>query len=92
MYSLSSVEHRLISLTLRYPMILENALMERSPHILAAYLYEFASMANEFYHALPVLQEEDEHKRALRVILVTTSATTLQNGLNLLGIEAPEEM
>ena len=73
-------------------MAIENALMERSPHILAAYLYELASITNEFYHMIPVLREEDEEKRMLRTMMVRAASTTLYNGLNLLGIEAPEEM
>ena len=89
---ISNVEHRLISFVLRYPMAIENALMERSPHILAAYLYELASITNEFYHMIPVLREEDEEKRMLRTMMVRAASTTLYNGLNLLGIEAPEEM
>lgn len=90
--SIADVEHRLISLVLRYPTAIENALAGRSPHILAAYLYELASITNEFYHALPVLQEEDKRKRTVRIKLVTVAATTLHNGLNLLGIETPGEM
>lgn len=91
-FQLADVEHRLISVIVRYPAAIENALMERSPHILAAYLYELASVVNEFYHTLPVLQEQDKRKQMLRIRVVTTATTTLKNGLNLLGIEAPEEM
>ena len=90
--SLAPLEHQLITALVCYPTAIENALREYAPHILAAYLFELASAANEFYHALPVLQEEDKHKKALRVTLVTVVATTLYNGLDLLGIEAPEEM
>lgn len=89
---LSSVEHRLIFFLTHYPAEIQKALENRSPHIIAFYLYELASVANEFYHALPVLQEEDKIKQALRLILVTVVAITLKNGLSLLGIEAPEEM
>src|SRR3989338_5386125 len=90
--SLADVEHRLISLVLRYSLIIEHALQGCAPHILAAYLYELASVANEFYHALPVLQESDEQKRMLRIMIITATALTLKNGLYVLGIEAPEEM
>ncbi|TSC72222.1 MAG: arginyl-tRNA synthetase [Parcubacteria group bacterium Gr01-1014_70] len=89
---LTPVEHRLVSALLRYPAEIERSLTERSPHMLAAYLYELSSMANEFYHALPVLQEKDESVKSFRLKLVSATAITLKNGLNLLGIEAPEEM
>jgi len=89
---LEDLEHKLIVIVLRFPDAISEAITIRSPHVLAAYLYELASTANEFYHTLPVLQEKDEQKRALRAVIVTVTATTFHNGLDLLGIVAPEEM
>ncbi|OGZ47254.1 MAG: arginine--tRNA ligase [Candidatus Ryanbacteria bacterium RIFCSPHIGHO2_02_FULL_45_13b] len=89
---LEDLEHKLIVIVLRFPDAISEAITIRSPHVLAAYLYELASIANEFYHTVSVLQEKDEQKRALRAVIVTVTATTLHNGLELLGIEAPEEM
>lgn len=86
------VEHRLCTALLRLPEAIEDALAMWSPHILAAYLYNLAQVANEFYHACPVLQEDDEVVRAFRLALVNKTAITIKNGLHLLGIEAPEEM
>lgn len=85
-------EQALLVEVLRFPEAIQDSLESWSPHILAGYLYNLASKANEFYHAYPVMQEEYEQKKQTRLALVKLTAGTLKNGLNLLGIEAPEEM
>ncbi len=72
--------------------VISMAAAEYLPNILANYLYELAGLINNFYHSVPVLQEGSEDLRNLRLAIVAASATTLKNGLYLLGIEAPEEM
>lgn len=89
---LDSLEHRLVSSLLRFPEAIEDALKDYTPNILANYLYGLAQLANEFYHSHPVIQEQDEAKRKARIALVSGVALTLTQGLNLLGISAPEKM
>ena len=89
---LDAVEHRLLVTMLRLPEAICDALKDYAPSALANYLYNLAKLANEFYHSHPVIQEPDEAKRNLRIALVTGVALTLSKGLNLLGIDAPEEM
>jgi len=89
---MDALERHLAVLTLRFPEAIEDALAIYSPHVLAAYLYDLAKTANEFYHSHPVMQEEDADKKHLRLALVSATAITLARGLNLLGIETPEEM
>lgn len=62
------------------------------PNILANYLFELAQSFNAFYQEVPVLQEQNEEFKNFRLALITATAQVLQNGLYLLGIEAPEEM
>jgi arginyl-tRNA synthetase len=61
------------------------------PHRLCGYLYELAKTFTDFYEACPVLSAE-EPVRANRIALCQLSARTLRQGLNLLGIAAPERM
>lgn len=89
---LDQLEHRLAVAALRLPEVIEDALKDYTPNILANYLYGLAQLANEFYHSHPVLQEKDQIRRDLRAALVTCTALTLSRGLAMLGIEAPEEM
>ncbi|MBI4050345.1 MAG: arginine--tRNA ligase [Candidatus Doudnabacteria bacterium] len=75
-----------------FPDIIEETASEFLPSTLAAYLYDLAGQVNSFYHSSPVIQEKDEKLRELRLAVVMASANVLKNGLDLLGIEAPEEM
>jgi len=61
------------------------------PHRLCTYLYEVASALSTFYEQCPVLTSEGE-TRASRIALCTATRNVLQDGLGLLGIEAPDAM
>jgi len=62
------------------------------PNALAEYLYSLAGAFNLFYQKVQVLGESDPGKKKFRVKLVAAVAQVLSNGLELLGISAPEEM
>jgi arginyl-tRNA synthetase len=74
----------------RFPHVIERAVSEYEPHHVANYLSELASAYNSWYAAEQVLDggEAEGYKLALNKAV----ATTLKNGLWLLGIEAPENM
>jgi arginyl-tRNA synthetase len=74
-----------------YPEIIERAGAEYDPSVIAKYVYELAQMLNDYYHAVPVLQAEEEIKNA-RLALLSSVAQVIKNGLGLLGIETVEEM
>jgi len=61
------------------------------PHRLCGHLYDLAKAFTDFYEACPVLSAA-EPVRANRVALCRLAARTLRQGLNLLGIAAPERM
>jgi arginyl-tRNA synthetase len=61
------------------------------PHRLCGYLYDLARAFTDFYEACPVLSA-DPPARANRLALCNLSARTLRQGLDLLGIAAPERM
>lgn len=75
----------------KFPEVVFTAAEEFKPNLLTNYLFELASAFNGFYAVVPVLQA-DKDVRAVRLQLVSAVAITLKNGLNLLGIQAPEEM
>jgi arginyl-tRNA synthetase len=64
---------------------------ELKPHHLCSYLYELATKFSGFYENCPVLKSE-EAVRASRLALCDVAGRTLALGLELLGIEHPEEM
>ena len=75
-----------------FPEIIKQAFEEYKPHLIANYLYETASRFNQFYRDCPVLFEEKNELRKARLYLVKATKIVLNNGLNLLGITAPDEM
>jgi arginyl-tRNA synthetase len=60
-------------------------------HKLANYLYSLASAFTSFYEKCPVLRSEGDIKVS-RLTLCDVTARTLELGLGLLGIEAPDQM
>jgi arginyl-tRNA synthetase len=81
-----------------YPRVVEGAALAHEPHRVAFYLYELASE----FHALWTRGKDSPHLRfiiqndpeltAARLALVQGVVAVLASGLNLLGVEAPDEM
>ncbi len=76
----------------KFEEVVQQVLVEYTPNTLTNYLFELSQNFNSFYEVSPVLKEEDESKRNLRLNLIKATAQVIKNGLNLLGIDAPEEM
>jgi arginyl-tRNA synthetase len=62
------------------------------PHRLAAYLYDLATTFTAFYEHCPVLKAEDASVRDSRLALCALTRKVLVKGLDLLGIESPDQM
>lgn len=75
----------------RFPEVVEQAGHELEPHAIAQYLRELATAFHTAYHAQPVLVEAEAERNA-RLALCTATAQVLKNGLDLLGMTAPETM
>lgn len=75
----------------RFPEIVERAGKEYSPHYIASYLIELAGSFNSFYAKHKIVDKEDQIS-PYKIALTDAFAATMKNGLNLLGIEAPERM
>ena len=53
---------------------------------------ELTKVFNQFYHDYSILNEPDEQKKAVRLMLSKNVAKIIKNGMSLLGIEVPERM
>jgi len=62
------------------------------PNVLATFLYELASKYHSFYAACPVLKADDPELVMSRLNLNLLARKVLTQGLDLLGIQAPERM
>jgi arginyl-tRNA synthetase len=84
-------EHKLIISLAKFSESIEKSGASHNPAILAEYLYNLSKDFNDFYRDNPVLKASSGKKMA-RICLLLAAKTVLQNGLSLLGIEAPERM
>ena len=89
---LSTKELNLIQRLTEYPSIVRTAGDEFSPAVLCNYAYALACDFNSFYHDLSILNEPDEAKKALRLLLSANVAKVLKSAMALLGIEMPDRM
>ena len=68
-----------------------SALNRNEPHIVTRFVLDLAQAFNKFYHDNPILVDDIEVRKA-RLALVAATRQTLENGLKLLGMHAPERM
>jgi len=91
-YSVSKIENlekNLIIQLAQFPEIVAQSYETLSPNLIANYAFQLAQTFNEFYHAFPVLNSEQE---SFRLELVKSFSQVLKNALNLLGIQSIENM
>ncbi|MFT6763483.1 MAG: arginyl-tRNA synthetase [Candidatus Aldehydirespiratoraceae bacterium] len=84
-------ERALAMLILALPTAIDAAVESYQPHKLCTYMYDLASSFSAFYEHCPILAS-DEPVRSSRLALADLAGRTLERGLDLLGIEAPEQM
>lgn len=68
-----------------------NAMRKNEPHIITRFVLDLAQAFNKFYHDNSILVEDTELRKA-RLALVAVTRQALENGLKLLGMQAPERM
>ncbi len=87
----SAHEQAALACVTRFPEALEQAAVNRAPHTLVHYLRELANTLHTYYNAEPFLVEDSQVRNA-RLALVLGVQQVLRNGLELLGVSAPESM
>ena len=85
-------ERSLALMLLRYGDTIAEAAAHLEPSRLCRYLYALATEFNAFYAACPVLKAETETLRASRLRLASITRRVIADGLECLGIEAPDRM
>ena len=71
----------------KFPWVVDSAVKELKPHLIATYARELADLFNVFYQFEPVLKSEGETRQS-RLTLVLATKNTLSEALSTLGIEA----
>ncbi|MBU6242928.1 MAG: arginine--tRNA ligase [Acidobacteria bacterium] len=88
-------ERELLGGLAEFPRIVAGAAQLREPHRIARYLEDLAGMYHGFYTDCRVLPMGEEKPSELHFARATLSAATMQvffNGLQLLGVSAPDRM
>ncbi|OZB59893.1 MAG: arginine--tRNA ligase [Lysobacterales bacterium 14-68-21] len=86
-------EHEQVLLTelSKYPEMVEAAAEHLEPHLVAGWLRELANAFHAYYNAHQFLVEDADLRNA-RLALSVATRQVLRNGLDLLGLSAPESM
>lgn len=85
------VELDILRLLSRFPEVLEQAALEKEPHKMPHYLLEVTAAFHTYYNGHRIL-EDDAELRAARLALMGAVRQVIYNGLDLLGVHAPEQM
>jgi arginyl-tRNA synthetase len=88
---LESKEKELLKTLYNFPIIIKNAADNYAPSVIANYAYELTKGYNQFYHELPIVNE-NESITAFRLQLSASVSYTLKNALLLLGIGVTDRM
>ncbi len=75
----------------RYPEILASAAVKLEPHLMAQYLRDLAADLHGWYNSEQFLVDDSALRNA-RLYLACATRQVLANGLDLLGLDAPEKM
>jgi len=88
-------ERELIGSLAEFPRVVASAAAMREPHRVARYIEDVASLYHRFYNdcrVLPVGEEKPSELNSARATLCLATAQVINNGLDLLGVSAPERM
>lgn len=86
------LEKAVVTLAEQYTSILEQAVIEHSPSVIASYIFKVAQTFNSLYTEHSIVNAESEEKKQLRLQLAQITANIIGSGMRLLGIRVPERM
>ena len=76
----------------RFENVTANAAEQLAPQYVSHYLMELAGQLHSYYASHPVLQAADPKQVTARLALLRAVRQVLANGLDLLGVSAPDSM
>ncbi len=85
-------ERNIVKILLRFPEVVHSAAESLSPHKVVYYLQELAAEFHFYYNKTRILDSEDTDTASARLYLARCVQVVTENGLGLLGINAPRSM
>ena len=90
--SISAEEKEIMKHLTEFSSVVSEAGKNHSPALIANYTYELVKLYNHFYQAVPILIEEDQELKSMRLILSKNVAKVIYLAMRLLGVNVPEKM
>lgn len=90
--NLNEAELKLIILLSTYEDIIEKSAKDLNPALIANYIYEVSKEYNSFYQNNRILDADIEEEQQIRLAITQWTGNVIKDGLQLLGIGAPERM
>ena len=88
----NSKEKEVLNCLFSFPSVVRQAGETYSPSLIANFAFDLAKNFNAFYQDTPILRENDETKRNMRLRLSYFTGATIKTAMHLLGIDVPERM
>ena len=91
--TLTSLDLQVIKKLHEYPEVIKEAGENKSPALIANYIYDLVKDFNQFYQNSPsILKEENVLIKSFRVALSKCTGNVIKSGMGLLGIQVPNQM
>ena len=88
----TDAERNLMLQLVKFNEMVEISFRDRAPHKVCEYIYELSNNFNKFYNDTRIISEEDEAKKNSWLTLINLVKNTLEQCLELLGMESVERM
>jgi arginyl-tRNA synthetase len=89
---LDDVERALLMAALSLPSVIEEAAKSYDPSLVANLCYDITKSYSRWYQDHPIIKEEDEAIRNIRLSLCYLCSNAVKTGMSLLGVSMPERM
>ena len=86
------LEKGLLNKLIWFEKVLNSCIVDLTPHHLPTYLMELAGLFHSFYDKHKVVDEENPKTTQLRLFILRGVKFVINEGLNLIGVSAPEKM
>ena len=87
-----SIIHSILLKAIRYSEVLVDTYENYDTSILCKFIYELANDFNSFYHEHSIINEKDDHKKILYIIICNVVDKLIRDSLSILAIEVPDKM
>ena len=84
--------HKIFLKAIRYEEVLLEAYNNYDPSVICKYIYELSNDFNSFYHDHSIINEKDNSKKEIYIIICNEVDRLIRDALSILAIEIPDKM